>query len=147
MAITDDQMAGLRAFLTDDDSEWGRLFEGPNAVDAEDGYALMFAAAFTTAVRGRWSVDTPKAEVIRFVATTRSRFRELADEIDPLAAEALIQAALGDVTAAQDLDPRAKGAQVPLLRQLVDEAEFDDADLDEFLAQARTLADQMSHAH
>jgi hypothetical protein len=145
--VTDEQMAGLRAFLAEDEAEWDRLFEGTEPVDADEGFALIVAAAFVTAARRRWGGAAPRAGIVGVVARMRSRDSEIADRIDPRDAERLLQAVLEDPAAARDLDPRAKGAQVPLLRQLVDELEFDDADLDEFLAQARSLADQMSHAH
>jgi hypothetical protein len=145
--VTDSQVAGLRAFLVDDDAEWNRLFEGPDPADASQDFAALTAAAFVTAVRRCWPDGAARPSIIGVVARMRSRVSEIADHVDPRVAERLIEAALGDIAAAQDLDPRAKGAQVPLLRQLVDEAEFDDAGLDEFLAQARSLADQMSHAH
>lgn len=68
----------------------------------------------------------------------------LARELDPDVAERVINAVLGHGTT-RDLDKEAvTRAKLVLLAGLVADAQLDDAGLDEFLAAARKLADQLA---
>jgi hypothetical protein len=143
--VTDDQVAGLRAFLADDEAEWLRLFERPDPVDADEGFAVLVAAALQAAARRRWDERSTLADIVRFVAGLRSSDPDTEAEVDPRGAEALIRVALGD-TAVGPLNDAAKRTQVHVLRRLIDDEQLDDAGLDEFLSQARVLADRISRS-
>ena len=73
----------------------------------------------------------------------RARSDRLAAELDPDAAERVINAVLGHGSI-RDLDKEVvTRAKLMLLAALVADARLDDAALDEFLAAARKLADQL----
>jgi hypothetical protein len=142
MPVTDEQIAALRAFLAIED-ETERLVR--NLMESGDatGYGELVYAAFVAAVRRRFSPIWSTPEVIRFVATARADLMQDDIDIDPHTAETLIRRALGDsITIRLDEEARAR-AQIFLLLQLIDNEEFDDAGLDAFLAQVRSLADQL----
>jgi len=145
VVVTDGDVLALRAFLAGDNAQLGRLTEGSNRVP-DDRFAALVAAAFVTAVQRRWPGEAPRASIIGVVARLRSRDREIADLIDPLDAETLIGATLTDPSAAAALSAKAKATQVPLLRQLIDEAELDDDGLDALLAEARVVVVRMTVA-
>jgi hypothetical protein len=64
-------------------------------------------------------------------------------DIDPRAAEVMIRRVLGDAVTGDFEDEGKARAQVFVLLVLVDGEGFDDAGLDAFLAEVRTLADQL----
>jgi hypothetical protein len=83
------------------------------------------------------------ADIVVFVSDVRARSDRLASEIDPDIAERVIYAVLGHGTVrglGNDMVPRAK---LVLLAGLIADARLDDTGLDEFLAAARKLADQL----
>jgi hypothetical protein len=144
MAVSDEQVAALRAFLTLQPDEAERLTEQLAAVGALDGYGALVYAAFVTAIRRRFSPTWTIPYVIRFVATARARLLKNEIEIDPRAAEILMRRALGDSIVAE-LDEEARTrAQIFLLGEMVVDEQLDDAGLDAFLATARVLADQLA---
>jgi hypothetical protein len=142
MPVTDDQVAALRAYLADDLDQHRQLYARLDRQAAHSGYAALLAAAFFEAVNRRFAQDGTTADVIEFVADVRGRSQALAEAIDPRAAERLIRAALTDEDI-DDLDDRAKGSlYVVLLAGLIGDEQLSDDGLDEFLAEARKLADE-----
>lgn len=144
MAISDKQVASLRAFLAHEPSEFVHLTRPlMESTDAE-GYGELVYAAFALTVRRRFSPSWTIPDVVRVVATIRARLLETEVDVDPRAAETLIRRVLGD-SVAGDFDDEAKSrAQIFVLAELVDDEELDDAALDAFLVEARALADQLS---
>lgn len=141
MKVTADQMATLRAFLVDDLEQYDRLMERLDQTAGLDGYRVLLAAAFFEAVNRRFR-GCSIADIVRFVAAARARYGTHADEIDPLAAERLIQAVL-TADSGIHLDDKTKALQVLLLRELIADERLNDAELDEFLAQARRRAESL----
>lgn len=142
MAVTDDQLATLRAQLAGNLDEHKRLFAHLDPVAARTGYRSLVSAAFCQAVERRFAPDSSAANVIEFVGDVRSRSESAADEIDPRTAERLILAVYTDESIG-DMDPGTNfGTQILLLAALIADEQFDSTGLDEFLAQARKLADQ-----
>jgi hypothetical protein len=93
------------------------------------------------ATRHRFAPKWTVSQVIKYVAAARARWGKDAEDIDPRAAEIMLRRALDD-DAPADLDETVKGrAQIFLLGELIPEEQFDNAELDEFLAKARMLAD------
>jgi len=142
MPVTDDQVAALRAYLSDDMDRYRQLFAGLDREAARSGYATLLAAAFFEAVDRRFAEDGTTADVIEFVADVRTRSQALGEVIDPHAAERLIGAALTDEDI-DDLDAKAKGRLFAvLLAGLIADEQLSKDGLDEFLAEARKLADE-----
>jgi hypothetical protein len=81
--------------------------------------------------------------VIGLVAIVRAQLLDDGIHIDPRTSESLMRRALGDAVAADPEEPATARARVLLLGELIVDEGLDDAGLDEFLAQARTLADRL----
>jgi len=141
MPVTDEQVAALRAYLADDLDQHRQLYARLDRA-ARSGYTALLAAAFFEAVNRRFAQEGTPAAVIEFVADVRGRSEALGEAIDPRAAERLIRAALTDEDI-DDLDDKAKGGlYVVLLAGLIGDEQLSDDGLDEFLAEARKVADE-----
>ncbi|MGI5223999.1 hypothetical protein [Actinoallomurus sp. CA-142502] len=143
MTVTDEQVAALRAFLASEPDEAERLTGQLVEADRLVGYGELVHAAFVTAVRRRFSPSWSIPEVIGLVATVRAQLLDDGIHIDPRTSESLMRHALGDAVATDLEKPATARAQVLLLGELIVDEGLDDAGLDEFLAQARTLADRL----
>lgn len=143
MAVTDHQVAALRALLSDDMDRYQQLYRGLDRAEAKKGYPALVTAAFGIAVERRFGTSYQPADIVTFVADVRARTDRLARELDPDVAERVIQAVLGHGTV-RGLDREmVTRAKLVLLAGLIADARPDDAGLDEFLASARKLADQL----
>jgi hypothetical protein len=143
MPVTDDQVAVLHALLSDDVERHRQLFAGLDRTQAKKGYPALVTAAFGIAVERRFGTSYQPADIVTFVADVRARSDRLARELDPDVAESAIYAVLGHGTIRgldKDMVTRAK---LVLLAGLIADARLDEAGLDEFLAAARKLADQL----
>jgi hypothetical protein len=143
MPVTDDQVAVLRALLVDDMDSYRQLFGQLDRAEAKRGYPALVTAAFGEAVERRFGRHYQPADIVSFVADVRARSDRLARELDPDVSERVINAVLGHGSA-RDLDREAvTRAKLVLLGGLVADARLDDAGLDDLLAAARKLADQL----
>ncbi|WUH98557.1 hypothetical protein OHR68_34405 [Spirillospora sp. NBC_00431] len=149
MAITDDQVAALRAQLAGRVDEHKRLLDRLDPEGANVGYVALVGAAFFEAARRRFrrnGVSSDDAEIIDFVAGVRERGEDLAQSIDAGVAETLIKIAIQKLPAEerQHIDGRtAYGHQILLLAGFVSDEQFSPAELDEFLVRARDLGEEM----
>jgi hypothetical protein len=142
MAVTADQVATLRAYLSGDFDEHDRLHAQLDPVAARTGYSALVSAGFVLAVERRFDRDTPDTEVSAFVERLRGRSAELAEGVDPRAAERLIRAVYTDEQI-DDLDSETRLAtQFLLMTALIVDERLDQAGLDKFLTEARELADE-----
>jgi hypothetical protein len=142
MAVTDEQVAALRAYLADDEDEYGRLIERVEEADGLAGFSALFGSAFFDAVNRRFSPDWTVGEVVRFVADVRARYIKDPNQLNPRDAERLIRTALGDGSI-DDLDEDIKSAQMILLPALIHAEQPSPAVLEEILARARERADNL----
>jgi hypothetical protein len=135
MAITDVDVAALKALLVNDLEENGRLRRDRGEDGVRSGYLPLLTGAFMEAVTDRFS-NASQGEVIRWIAEQRAR-REDNDLLDPMIAERLILWVFGKAST-DDLDASTDFAhQAMLLASLVDERDLDETELDEFLERAR----------
>ena len=143
MPVTDDQVATLRALLSDDMDRYRQLFSGLDRAEAKKGYSALVTAGFTEAVERRFGTSYRGADIVEFVASVRSRSDQVAAELDPDVAERVIRVVLEDAPV-DDLSRNAiTGAQLLLLIGLIADAQLDGLGLDQFLAEARKLADPL----
>jgi hypothetical protein len=143
VTVTDDQVAALRALLTDDMLLYRRLFDGLDRTAAKKGYTALVTAAFAEAVERRFGQSHNPADIAGFVADIRVRSDRLARGIDPDVAERTILTALGKGSV-QGLDRKSVTiAQLVLLAGVVADEHLNGDRLDVFLASARKLADQI----
>ena len=141
--VNDEQVASLRAFLALEPDEGVRLTKDLLQAGDVDGYGELIYAAFVIAVRRHFNPTWTIPDLIRLVAAIRGRLLADEVEIDPRVTETLMRRALGDaVTGELDEEARAR-AQIFVLFDLILDEDLDDTELDEFLAMARTMADQL----
>jgi hypothetical protein len=102
---------------------------------------MLVPAAFFVAAERRFPKGSTRADVISFVADARSRTQRLS-EVDPQVAERLILAVVSDERIG-DIDPGTGfETQMLFLAAFTADAKYDTADLEDFLADARKLANQ-----
>lgn len=143
MPVTDQQVAALHALLAREFDEHRRIYAALDRDGIRNGYAPLISAAFCIAVERRFTGDSSRADVIEFVADARSRAESAMAAIDPAAGERIIRAVYGDEDIT-DIHPNKRlEIQMALLAALAADENFNNAGLDEFLAAARKLADQM----
>jgi hypothetical protein len=144
MPVNDQQVAALRTLLAREFDEHRRLYAALDRDGIRKGYAPLISAAFCIAVERRFSEDSSRADIIEFVADARSRAESAMTAIEPAAGERIIRAVYGDEDIT-DIHPNKRfEIQMALLAALAADENFDDSTLDEFLAAARKLADQMA---
>lgn len=143
MRVTDEQVAALRAQLAGEREEHVRLFGQLDKEADGDGYTNLVGAAFFEAVDRRFAGRATVADVVEFVGDVRATSPQVADDLDPSAAERLIKFSLGVEVPVDDLDARKKfQTQLIVLAALIADEQLDDAGLDAFLAEARASADE-----
>ena len=141
MPVTNEQEAALHAQLAGEFDEHSRLMDELDPVAARTGYSALVSAAFCLAAEQRFPEGTPAAAVIEYVGDVRSR-TESAAKIDPVTAERVILAVVTDEEI-DDIDRRTSfQTQLVLLAALIADAHLDASGLEEFMLQARNLADQ-----
>lgn len=139
MRVSDEHVAALRAYLEGDLAGYERTIGALQRHDDVDGFAVIATTAFVEAVRRRFEPGWKRGDVVRFVAGVRARWGGATDQIDPLDAEILVRAALGDERP-DDLDDTAKAAQIHLLTALISDENPDRAGMDRILTRAREQA-------
>jgi hypothetical protein len=143
MPVSDKQAATLRAQLAGDLEQHKRLLdELDNHADGR-AYVTLTNAAFFEAVGRRFGASGTPDDVIAFVAEVRAWSERVGDALDPHISERVLLAAIDGADTA-GLDPReARSSQRFLLAAMVADEQFDDADLDKFIARARAMADEL----
>lgn len=144
MAVSADQVATVRAFLSGDGETFERLNgELDRSKEGRTAYATLITATFARAVQRRFNAKTPRSEIIDYVADVRSRSDNVAAKLDPDRAERMIMTIIGDENV-DDLDSNER-IQVAmfLIAGLVADANFDEAELEAFLERSRSLADKL----
>lgn len=140
--ITDWHVAWVRAFVSQDAETLKPMLEQTPRTNEPDGTTVLLRAAFVQAVRRRFAAKT-RADVIRFVAHARIRRGRNAPSIDPAVAETLILAVLNG-TATEGLTDLQKGQHIILLSELMEDEALTADELETFLAEARTYAEQIA---
>jgi hypothetical protein len=143
MPVSDKQAATLRAQLAGDLERHKKLLDELDSHADGRAYVTLTNAAFFEAVGRKFGASGTADEVIAFVADVRTRSERVGDALDPQISERMLLAAIdgADIT---DLDPKkARSSQRFLLAAMVADEQFDDADLDEFIARARAMADKL----
>lgn len=146
MKITDEQVATLRAQLAGQTDEYVRRLDALETEEAQAGYSTLVIAAFFEAVDRRFITNNKAAdnsEIIDFIAAKREINPIAAEQLDPGIAEQVLLHALGKGTISTEIDgDTLMGTQVLLLAALIGEAELSEAELEAFLAKARSEADE-----
>lgn len=143
MAVSAEEVATLRTYLSGNMDEYRRMQEQLDPVAARSGYSALIAAAFFEAVDRQFAKPgTTAADIIKYVGHVRARSARVSEALDPRAAERVIRHALGDGSIRDLDDDTVIGAQIVILSALIADEQLDDAGLDQFMADARKLADQ-----
>jgi hypothetical protein len=141
--ITAAQVTALRAFLMRD-TDAMTLHTIALGNEATVGYQRLAEAALSVAAVRRFAPRFTSADIVRFVSSVR--VSRLADgneyDFDAVAAENVLRYLLGG-NVARTPDPIERfRVVIALLGALADSELSGEADLDDLLAQARTLADR-----
>jgi hypothetical protein len=143
MAVSDRQVATLRAQLAGDLDEHKRLLARFDEKSDALAYVTLTNAAFFKAVDRRFNSGTTADDIIGFVADLRSRSEQVRAALDPRVAERVLLALVKDADIS-DLDRReARRSERILLNALIAGEHLDSAGLDDFMAAARKLADEL----
>ncbi|MEV5710271.1 hypothetical protein [Actinoallomurus sp. NPDC052274] len=143
MAVTDEQVATLRAYLAGEFDQYEQL--NARLDPGVDGmaYGALIAAGLFEAVDRRFAKGATRAQVVDYVGDVRSRSERLSEEIDPQVAERLIMHSLGEGSIDDIDDGIVVHTQLLLLIALVGDERLDDAGLDKFMATTRALGNRL----
>ena len=145
MAVTDEQVAALRAWLhagTDAEvSDVERRFLTLSRAGRLDEIGALVHGAFAAAARRRFSPTWTSADIVRFVAGFRGSSVEAAELLSPSAAENQLREVLGDRQAIFPPEEDRARAQFLLLAALA--VTLDPRELDQVLTEGRALADSL----
>ncbi len=142
MKVSDEHVAALRTLLAGDFDEHDRALDILQQRGNWEPYNTLIQAAFFEAVDRRFGKGYTVAEIVQFVADARSRFDQSGSDVDARVAERLILAAQGEGLI-PDLDTNTVvGTEVLLLGAMMTDERLDSAGLDEFMQEARDLADE-----
>ena len=148
MAVTDQQVASLRAFLTarseQDAERAGQMFTRLARSGAAEGIGELIYATFVVAARRKFAPRRTLADDVRYVSHLRAGNAEDTNELDPTAAENQLRIALGEQIAPHPSEEGRGTAQIILLLELTHDLRLTASELDELLSQARTLAEQLT---
>lgn len=132
------QLAALRAFLSFDPG-----YEQLNRRLADEGYLPGYGdlvwSAFEIAVRRRLGHTPAPGDIVKLSASLRVSLRQQQVELDPLAMEDAIRAAIGDGVPVHYDDQTRAEILLFVLGQLIFDENLDDAGLDDFLVMARAM--------
>jgi hypothetical protein len=143
MPVSDKQAATLRAQLAGNLEQHKRLLDDLDNHDDGRAYVTLTNAAFFEAVGRRFGAGGTPDDVIAFVAEVRTRSERVGNALDPHISERMLLAAI-DGAGTAGLDPKeARSSQRILLAAMVADEQFDDADLDKFIARARGMAHKL----
>src|SRR5580704_3499025 len=122
MAVTDDQVAALRAWLTartdtGADDAVGQFITLFRTGRLDEVGALVYGA-FAAAARRRFSPTWTSADIVHFVADFRASSTEAAGLLNPSAAENQLRDVLGDKQAVRPPEEARARAQFLLLAAL-----------------------------
>jgi hypothetical protein len=141
MPVTDAEVATLRALLTGDFELHQRMRDQLDD-SSWPGYLALIEAGSFLAIRRRFGTNASMQDTVALVASTRSHSEKAADSLDPHHAERLIHAVLGNGNI-DDFDDKTRFAtEIGVLIAVIADMRPTDADLEQFLANARKLADR-----
>lgn len=140
MPVTDLQVACLKALLTHDYEEHERLIGQLGDQGMRNGYFPLLTSAFLDGATQRFR-GQKRSDIVRWVAEKRAQ-RPDKEQLDPNVAELLLLWAFGKASLDEVDAMTSDGHQTLLLGLLVEEREFDDAQLNAFLQAAREDTDK-----
>ncbi|MBB4957896.1 hypothetical protein [Micromonospora polyrhachis] len=115
-----------------------RLLNELNRLGWEGG-SQTISAAFALAVDRRF-YGQGLQRIAQFVRETRARYQE-GDTLPALEMEGMIRAALGEADPVDDIDPEAAlSAQIAILATLLQDANFTESQLEEFIKEVEEVA-------
>lgn len=130
----------LRAAATGDPALAGELDD--QIADADrNAYNVFITAMFCGAIEHRLADDESQAAITKFVDEMRYDYRNLQPPLKPLVVEGLIRGMLGEDHLIDEIDPLDQlRHQLLAIRKIVDQSAEMQARLDDYLADAETLA-------
>lgn len=144
MLVTDDMVAAVRAYLMADKEEARQRNAAlDRSRDATTAYKAMIMATFVVAVERKFSERSSREEIIEYVANVRSRGPDMPTLLDPTASERMIAWVISDEDT-KDIDARMEfNIWTYFATAIVNDEGIYDQALDDFLAEARDVANDM----
>ncbi|MFD0856377.1 hypothetical protein ACFQ07_29325 [Actinomadura adrarensis] len=144
--LRDGHVEPLRRYMLGDSDGLEPFEADPDDADVR-AERTVFLAAVAVGVRRRFRTFN-RAQIVRFVGDLRISLGEDAGDVDPLIAESIIRAALGDLPAGEigrvQRDPeKALLANIFILEKLRDEDIVGDEGLEDFLRECMDYARTM----
>ncbi|XRQ02703.1 hypothetical protein ACN3XK_39610 [Actinomadura welshii] len=144
--IREENILALRSFLLEGPEAWIPLRDEIQKDDeTAAGYMSLLYGAFNVAVRRKLSPTYTVGDIVRFVADLRISAGEDARLINTLVAEDLVRRAV-DAPPPKDGGPddveTVLPAQMFILLHLVAEADFDRAELEQFIEETTAYTEQ-----
>ena len=140
MTVTPDHVTALRAALSGDAAFFEYMEHRTDLGHSQEFPALM-AAAFTVAVRSRFSGEWSVGDVVEFVSRVRVRSSDSYGDLSPSVAEQLMFAALRGTLVSSQFDETARAyTQFMLLKDLT--RSLGGQQLDMLMGKARDDADR-----
>ena len=143
MAITDTQVAALRAQLAGDAEEHRRLLGNLDQHADGSSYATLLACAFSEAVERRFGLTPDRAAVVEFVGDLRARAETIRQRLSAEVAERTIMTVYGEGSVNDLDDETVTYAQVVTTTGLISDEQLSDAELDSFMAEVRSVAERL----
>lgn len=143
--ITSAQIDALHALMTSDTDAFDDLVSQPD-LDHGQGFPVLTAAAFVTAVKQHFAGNWSASDVIRFIGQLRARHHAAHADINPSAAEEMILTVLrGHSTPSEHEDGVRAYAQFAVLAEIA--GDLRTYELDALIAESQNLANQWLTEH
>jgi len=133
------QVAALRALLSFN-PDFRQLHQQLADEGHMAGYDDLVWSAFEIAVRRRLGRTPAPGDIVKLAASLRISLRQQQIELDPLAMEDAIRAAIGDRVPVHYDDQTRAEILLFVLGQLIFDENLDDTGLEDFLVMARAMA-------
>lgn len=132
----------LRA-LFKDDTQAAQRIAAEHGDSSWEGTGSLLMAVFGTAIDRRFTTDGSHAAIMSFVREAEDAFRSAGQAFNPLYAELLVRAVLGEDELIQQV-PRddATALMMPLADKAVSDLKLSDAEVDKLLDDAEALISQ-----
>lgn len=145
MAVTDDMVATMRAYVTRDYEQFRRRNAAlDQSSTARRSFLALLTAVFAEAVERRFDAADPRTEIIDFVAELRAGDEQIAERLDADAAERMIAVVFDNSVDTSDIDTNTSiGAKLGVIAKIFYDEAPDSAELEEFLDKARVLANEI----
>lgn len=129
--------------VTQGDAQEAKQLDAEIADDERATFNIYVTAVFFGAVGHRFEEDHSQAAIQQFANEMREEYRNAPAPMKPLVVEGLIRAAFGEEYFLDEISADDQLTfQFPIIRKIVAQSEHMQARIDDYLADAQTLANE-----